>query len=71
VLIGATTSFGACNVFKETHPILGTRDIQRAIEFYIQKLGFYLAFRDNADSPCNATDRQTHPSRQRQAEFVS
>jgi len=38
-------------MFKETHPILGTRDIQRAIEFYIQKLGFNLAFRDNADLP--------------------
>ena len=38
-------------MFKETHPIIGTRDIQRAIEFYIQKLGFNLAFRDNADSP--------------------
>jgi catechol 2,3-dioxygenase-like lactoylglutathione lyase family enzyme len=38
-------------MFKETHPILGTRDIQRAIEFYTQQLGFKLAFRDNADSP--------------------
>ena len=38
-------------MFKETHPILGTRDIQRAIEFYIQQLGFNLAFRDNTDSP--------------------
>ena len=38
-------------MFKETHPILGTRDIQRAIEFYTQQLGFNLAFRDNADSP--------------------
>jgi catechol 2,3-dioxygenase-like lactoylglutathione lyase family enzyme len=38
-------------MFKETHPILGTRDIQRAIEFYTQRLGFNLAFRDSADSP--------------------
>jgi catechol 2,3-dioxygenase-like lactoylglutathione lyase family enzyme len=38
-------------MFKETHPILGTRDIQRAIEFYTQQLGFKLAFKDNADSP--------------------
>jgi catechol 2,3-dioxygenase-like lactoylglutathione lyase family enzyme len=29
-------------MFKETHPILGTRDIQRAIEFYTQQLGFKL-----------------------------
>ena len=38
-------------MFKEIHPILGTRDIQRAIEFYAQKLGFQLAFRDETDPP--------------------
>jgi catechol 2,3-dioxygenase-like lactoylglutathione lyase family enzyme len=38
-------------MFKETHPILGTRDIQRAIEFYTQRLGFQLAFRDKTDPP--------------------
>jgi len=38
-------------MFKETHPILGTRDIQSAIGFYTQQLGFKLAFSDNADSP--------------------
>jgi catechol 2,3-dioxygenase-like lactoylglutathione lyase family enzyme len=38
-------------MFKETHPIIGTRDIQRAIEFYTRQLGFKLAFIDNADSP--------------------
>jgi catechol 2,3-dioxygenase-like lactoylglutathione lyase family enzyme len=38
-------------MFKETHPILGTRDIQRAIEFYTEQLGFNLAFHDKADSP--------------------
>ena len=38
-------------MFKETHPILGTRDIQRAIEFYTQQLGFQLAFKDKADPP--------------------
>lgn len=38
-------------MFKETHPILGTREIQRAIQFYTQQLGFTLAFEDNADSP--------------------
>jgi catechol 2,3-dioxygenase-like lactoylglutathione lyase family enzyme len=31
-------------MFKETHPILGTRDIQRAIEFYTQQLGFKLDY---------------------------
>jgi catechol 2,3-dioxygenase-like lactoylglutathione lyase family enzyme len=38
-------------MFKETHPILGTQDIQRAIEFYTQRLGFKLAFGDKADPP--------------------
>jgi catechol 2,3-dioxygenase-like lactoylglutathione lyase family enzyme len=38
-------------MFKETHPILGTRDIQRAIAFYTQQLGFKLAFGDKADPP--------------------
>ena len=38
-------------MFKETHPILGTRDIQRAIEFYTQQLGFELSFGDDADPP--------------------
>src|SRR5262245_30524345 len=38
-------------MFRETHPIIGTRDLQRAIEFYTQQLGFRLAFKDNADSP--------------------
>ncbi len=38
-------------MFKATHPILGTRDIQRAIGFYTQQLGFGLAFQDHADSP--------------------
>jgi catechol 2,3-dioxygenase-like lactoylglutathione lyase family enzyme len=38
-------------MFRQTHPIIGTRDIQRAIEFYTSRLGFDLAFQDNADSP--------------------
>ena len=38
-------------MFKETHPIVGTRDIQRAIEFYTRQLGFDLTFRDSADTP--------------------
>jgi catechol 2,3-dioxygenase-like lactoylglutathione lyase family enzyme len=38
-------------MFKEIHPILGTRDIQRAIEFYARQLGFKLAFGDDADPP--------------------
>jgi catechol 2,3-dioxygenase-like lactoylglutathione lyase family enzyme len=38
-------------MFKETNPIIGTRDIQRAIAFYTQQLGFDLHFSDNADTP--------------------
>ena len=38
-------------MFKMTHPILGTRDIKRAIEFYTQRLGFQFAFGDKADPP--------------------
>jgi catechol 2,3-dioxygenase-like lactoylglutathione lyase family enzyme len=38
-------------MFKATHPILGTRDIQQAIGFYTALLGFTLAFVDNADEP--------------------
>ena len=38
-------------MFKETHPILGTRDILRAIEFYTRQLGFRLAFGDGTDPP--------------------
>ena len=38
-------------MFKQTHPIIGTRDIQRAIEFYTRQLGFDLAFRDSVDAP--------------------
>jgi len=38
-------------VFKETHPIIGTRDIRRAIEFYTRQLGFNFAFGDKNDPP--------------------
>ena len=38
-------------LFKATQPILGTRDIQRAIAFYTERLGFRLAFRDGGDPP--------------------
>ena len=38
-------------MFRETHAILGTRDIQRAIEFYTKQLGFQLTFDDKGDPP--------------------
>jgi len=31
---------------KEVHPTLPVRDLQRAIDFYVDRLGFSLAFRD-------------------------
>jgi catechol 2,3-dioxygenase-like lactoylglutathione lyase family enzyme len=41
-------------MFKETHPIIGTRDILRAIDFYTKQLGFKLAFGGgNKDEPPN------------------
>ena len=36
-------------MFKETHPILGTRNIQLAIDYYTHQLGFVLAFGDKAE----------------------
>jgi catechol 2,3-dioxygenase-like lactoylglutathione lyase family enzyme len=33
-------------MFRQLHPILGTRDLERALDFYIQRLGFTLSFRD-------------------------
>src|SRR5690348_7330777 len=38
-------------MFRETHPIIGTRDVERAIAFYTIKLGFTLAFKDNSEQP--------------------
>src|SRR3954467_3193501 len=38
-------------MFQETHPILGTRDIQRAIDFYLHRLGFRVAFGNQTDPP--------------------
>ncbi|HTG45697.1 MAG TPA: VOC family protein [Verrucomicrobiae bacterium] len=35
--------------FKKVHPILGTRDLERALDFYITRLGFALAFRDGSN----------------------
>lgn len=38
-------------MFQKVHPIIGTRDLPRAIEFYTQRLGFQLAFIDNPAAP--------------------
>lgn len=34
-------------MFRAVHPIIGTRDIEKAIDFYTRGLGFGLAFRDS------------------------
>ena len=34
--------------FLQVNPILGTRDIERAIAFYVDRLGFTLKFRDGS-----------------------
>ena len=36
-------------MFKETHPIIGTRDVRRAMAFYTQQLGFKIAFGAGAE----------------------
>ena len=33
-------------IFRQLQPILGTRDLEKAIDFYVDRLGFTLAFRD-------------------------
>jgi catechol 2,3-dioxygenase-like lactoylglutathione lyase family enzyme len=38
-------------MFKKAHPIIGTRDVEKGIEFYTQQLGFKLTFADNRDEP--------------------
>ncbi len=38
-------------MFMQTHPIIGTRDIKRAIDFYTRELGFELVFADHAVDP--------------------
>jgi catechol 2,3-dioxygenase-like lactoylglutathione lyase family enzyme len=38
-------------MFLETHPIIGTRDTRRAIDFYTQRLGFTLVFADTVEPP--------------------
>jgi catechol 2,3-dioxygenase-like lactoylglutathione lyase family enzyme len=37
--------------FVQVHPIVGTRDIRKAIDFYVRCLGFALAFQDGGDPP--------------------
>lgn len=38
--------------FIQLQPILGTRDIEAAIRFYVERLGFVVAFRDGS-TPTN------------------
>ena len=38
-------------MFETVHPIVGSLDLARSIDFYTNKLGFELAFQDSADNP--------------------
>lgn len=35
--------------FREVHPVLPVRDVQEALRYYTEDLGFQLAFRDCSD----------------------
>jgi catechol 2,3-dioxygenase-like lactoylglutathione lyase family enzyme len=37
--------------FRQVNPILGTRDVERAVSFYVDRLGFKLKFRAGSP-PC-------------------
>ena len=39
-------------MFQAVHPIIGTRDIEKALAFYSDRLGFKIAFRDGS-TPTN------------------
>ncbi len=38
-------------VLNQIHPVLPVRNVSDSIRFYVQKLGFELAFKDNGDDP--------------------
>lgn len=35
-------------MFRTIHPILGARDLEKALAFYVNRLGFQVAFRDGS-----------------------
>lgn len=39
-------------MFRAIHPILGARDLEKALTFYVDRLGFQIAFR-NGSVPTN------------------
>lgn len=39
-------------MFQAVHPIIGTRNIEKALEFYAERLGFKVIFRDGS-TPTN------------------
>lgn len=39
-------------MFQAVHPIIGTRDIEKSLEFYSERLGFQVIFRDGS-TPTN------------------
>jgi catechol 2,3-dioxygenase-like lactoylglutathione lyase family enzyme len=39
--------------FREVQPVLPVRDVERAVRFYVERLGFRLAFRDRPGPDAN------------------
>ena len=48
----------ASPTFKAVHPVLPVRDIQQSLSYYIDKLGFSLAFIDSQENPMYAGIRR-------------
>lgn len=44
--------------FKEIHPVLPVQDVKKALNYYIEKLGFNYAFSDDKDHPYYAGVRR-------------
>jgi len=38
-------------MFKAVNPVLPCKDVSLAVQYYVEKLGFALAFQDSADDP--------------------
>lgn len=38
-------------ILNQIHPVLPVRDVSKSIDYYVQKLAFKLAFKDDGDEP--------------------
>ena len=46
--------------FKEVNPELPVRDVSKAVEYYVEKLGYQLNFRDSPANPRYAGIARDH-----------